>query len=164
MSGFDMERDKALFEAEVNRWYTAFAKVSGSEARTFEGRMAIYNDFHREFYDLTAPAAEPAESGETLYRAFWHASWALRRTTPIRQWEQLAEDDRVIWIRTAANLAASPFSDPISAYLASSEAQEALATILRSAPWVVGDALGVTPSPAADRAAAILRAMREKRG
>lgn len=43
----DVERDQRLYREEVEDWYAAFEQVSGTEARTFDGRMAIYNDFQR---------------------------------------------------------------------------------------------------------------------
>jgi hypothetical protein len=50
-AGLDWDAERQIDEAEVERWYAAFEKVSGLEAKTHEGRRAIYNDFMRAFFD-----------------------------------------------------------------------------------------------------------------
>ena len=48
---YDPEKDRQLFEAEVEDWYAAYDSLGAAEARTFEGRLALYNDFQKAYYD-----------------------------------------------------------------------------------------------------------------
>ena len=48
---YDAEEDRQLFEAEVEDWYAAYDSLGAAEARTFEGRLTLYNAFQKAYYD-----------------------------------------------------------------------------------------------------------------
>ena len=52
--------DEPATDDDIERWYAAFEKVSGSEAKTFQGRAQIYWRFAAEYARLSS---EPTETG-----------------------------------------------------------------------------------------------------
>ena len=78
---YDAERDREIFEAEVEDWYTAYDSLGAAEARTFEGRRGLYDDFQRAYYDARNSRGSNPLQPDVAWRG-------------TEEYEQLREDGR----------------------------------------------------------------------